>query len=334
MKVSIKDIAKRTGFSPATISNALNHKKGVNPDTAAEVFKVAKEMGYISESRIMKIKLVIYKRNGKIIDDTPFFSLMIDGIEKECRSNGMEMVLCYLNLEDNDYEEQVNWIIHDRSSAVILLGTELMEEDVEIYKGATCPFLMLDYWSWDMAFSGVLINNADSARVATDYLIKKGHKEIGYLRGDYRIKAFRSRAVGYGTAMKHAELPVRKEYTVTLGTTMNEAYQDMMRFLEQDPKLPTAFFADNDMIALGAVKALKEKGHKIPEDVSIVGFDDLPFSEISNPPLTTLRVPKQEMGRLAVQGIMNLMNGNVRIKTKTQVCTIFVERGSVRDMYR
>ena len=79
MKVSIKDIAKRTGFSPATISNALNHKKGVNPDTAAEVFKVAKEMGYISESRIMKIKLVIYKRNGKIIDDTPFFSLMIDG---------------------------------------------------------------------------------------------------------------------------------------------------------------------------------------------------------------------------------------------------------------
>ena len=83
MKVSIKDISERTGFSPATVSNALNHKKGVNADTAAEIFRVAKEMGYISESRIGKIKFVIFKRNGLIIDDTPFFSLLIDGIEKE-----------------------------------------------------------------------------------------------------------------------------------------------------------------------------------------------------------------------------------------------------------
>ena len=82
MKVSIKDISERTGFSPATVSNALNHKKGVNADTAAEIFRVAKEMGYISESRIGKIKFVIFKRNGLIIDDTPFFSLLIDGIEK------------------------------------------------------------------------------------------------------------------------------------------------------------------------------------------------------------------------------------------------------------
>lgn len=332
MKVSIKDIAERTGFSSATVSNALNHKRGVNPDTAARIFRVAKEIGYISESRIMKIKLVIYKKSGKIIDDTPFFSLMIDGIEKECRSYGMEMVLCYLNHQDEEYEEQVNWIIHDNSSAVILLGTEMMEEDVEIYKRATCPFLMLDYWSWDMSFCGVLINNADSARVAAEYLIRKGHKEIGYLRGDFRIMAFRSRSVGLATAMKHADLTVKKEYIWTLGTTMNDAYQDMLGYLKDNTKIPTAFFADNDMIALGAMRALQERGYRIPEDVSIVGFDDLPFSEISTPPLTTIRVPKQEMGRQAVRGILNMMNGNAGVKTKTQICTIFVERSSVKDI--
>ncbi len=332
MKVSIKDISKKTGFSPATISNALNHKKGVSEQTAAEVFRVAKEMGYISESKIMKVKLVIFKRNGLIIDDTPFFSLMIDGIEKECRNAGMEMVIYYLNKEDPNYEDQVDWIIHDNSSAVILLGTELMEEDVEIYKSVTCPFLMLDYWSWDMVFNGVLINNADSARLAVEYLIGKGHGEIGYLRGNYRIKAFRSREVGYRTAMKKYSLQIKPNYIITLSTTMNGAYRDMMIYLERKEKLPTAFFADNDMIALGAMKALQEMGYKIPEDVSVVGFDDLPFSEISNPALTTLRVPKQEMGRLAVKKLIEVINGETKIKTKTQVCTMFIERSSVRDM--
>ncbi len=331
MKVSIKDISRRTGFSPATISNALNHKKGVSEETSAEVFRVAKEMGYISESKIMRVKLVIFKRNGLIIDDTPFFSLMIDGIEKECRAAGMEMVLCYLNKNDENYKEQVEYIINDSSSAIILLGTELMEEDVEIYKGVSCPFLMLDYWAWDMSFNGVLINNADSARVAVEYLIKKGHTEIGYLQGNFRIKAFRSRAVGYATSLQKSGLEVKKEYAVTLSTTMNGAYKDMLEHLKQKPKLPTAFFADNDMIALGAMKALQEMGYRIPEDVSIVGFDDLPFSEISNPPLTTLRVPKQEMGRLAVRKLVEVINGNAKIKTKTQVCTAFIERASVSD---
>lgn len=332
MKVSIKDISARTGFSPATVSNALNHKKGVNAETAAEIFRVAKELGYISESRIGKIKFVIFKRNGLIIDDTPFFSLLIDGIEKECRASGMEMVLCHLNYLDEDYEEQVNWLIHDDSSAVILLGTELMEEDVELYKNASCPFLMLDYWSWDMSFNGVLINNADSARTATEYLLRKGHREIGYLRGDFRIKAFRSRAVGYAAALNKAGIVPEKKYTVTLGTTINGAYEEMKLYLEREKKLPTAYFADNDMIALGAIRALQEKGYRVPEDISVVGFDDLPFCEIANPPLTTLRVPKQEMGRTAVRRIIEMINGYDNIKTKTQVCTLFVERESVRDL--
>lgn len=334
MKVNIKKISEITGFSAATISNALNHKKGVNAQTSAEIFRVAKEIGYINEARITKIKFVFYKRNGLIIDDTPFFSLLIDGIEKECQESGLEMVLCHLNREDTDYEQQVDRIIHDRSAAVILLGTELMEEDVEDFKSASCLFLLLDYWSCDMAFNGVLINNTDSARMAVDYLIKKGHTEIGYLRGDFRIKAFHSRETGYGIALKKAGLAVKDEYIFNVSTTLNGARQDMLAYLERQPALPTAFFADDDMIALGAMKAFQEKGYRIPEDISIIGFDDLPYSEISSPPLTTIRVPKQEMGVLAVRGILNMMNENSKVKTKTQVCTMFVERESVRDLRR
>lgn len=331
MKVSIKKISEVTGFSPATVSNALNYKRGVNKDTAAKIFRAASELGYLEDNRITKVKFAIYKKTGAIVDDTPFFPLLIDGAEKECRSCGMEMSVCTLDSREENYEEQVRWLIHDKSSAVILLGTELTEEALELYRGASCPMLLLDYWSADMSFNGVLINNADSARMATEYLLSRGHRSIGYLRGNFRIKAFRSRAVGYQVAMSKAGLTPEKEYMVSLGTTMNGAYRDMKEYLAEKPKLPTAYFADNDMIALGAMKALTEAGIRIPEDVSVIGFDDLSFSAIVSPGLTTLRVSKQDMGRAAVRRLREIIEGD-ESKLKIQICTQFVERGSVLDL--
>lgn len=333
-KVNLKRISEQTGFSVATISNALNHKKGVNPETAATVFRVAKELGYIREDMISKIKFVLFKKNGMIIEDTPFFTLMFDGIEKECRAQGYEIVLSHLNQEEPDYEDQVKWLINDNSSAVIILGTELADKDVDLLRSAGCPLLTLDFWCSDMSINGVVINNDDSARMAVDYLIGKGHREIGYLRGRFRIKAFHARAYGYRLAMHRAELSIRPEHTVTLHTTISGAHRDMLAHLDSGVELPTAFFADNDMIALGAMKALLERGYRIPEDVSIIGFDDLPYSEISTPPLTTLRVPKQEMGKLSVRRIVEMMRDDSKIKTKIEVCTSFIERGSVRDLNR
>lgn len=330
MKVSIKSISEKTGFSPATVSNALNHKKGVNAETAAEIFRVARELGYISEIRISKVKFVIFRGSGKIIDNSPFLSAMIDGVEKGCRQFGLEMTICNLSKHDITYREDVERLIHDSASAVIFLGTELMEEDVGLYKGADCPFVMLDYWAWDMSFNGVLINNKDSAGKAVEYLIEKGHREIGYLRGDFRIKAFRSREMGYEFALKNAGIPVKNEYIVTLGTDMNTAYRGMTDFLKKRPKLPTAYYVDNDMIAIGAMRALQESGYRIPEDVSLIGFDNLPFSEICFPPLTTIDVPNKEMGLLAVKRVVDVIKGD-KIKTKMQVCTSFIERSSVLD---
>ncbi|MFA9463980.1 MAG: LacI family DNA-binding transcriptional regulator [Velocimicrobium sp.] len=332
MKVSIRQISEKTGFSPATISNALNRKKGVNKETAAEIFRVAKELGYIDEERITKIKFVMYRKNGSIIEDTPFFSLLIDGFEKECGASGYEVVICNLDSRSLDYEEQVKWLINDTSSAVVLLGTELMDEDLELFKGAKCPFLLFDYWSSDMEFNAVLINNADSARMATEYLIGKGHRKIGYLRGKYRIKSFRSRHVGYTVALNKAGIKVNSAYTITIGTSMNEAYTDMVRILQKKPEMPTAFFADNDMVALGAMKALTEFGYKIPEDISIIGFDDLPFCEIATPRLTTLRVAKQEMGQAGAKRIIELIKKPSAVNLKIQVCTSFVERDSVKEL--
>ena len=166
-----------------------------------------------------------------------------------------------------------------------------------------------------------------------EYLIEQGHREIGYIRGAYRINGFKVRGQGYQSAMRKYKLEVKNHYIITLSTTLNGAYQDMLAYLDKEPGLPTAFFVDNDMIALGAMKALQERGYKVPDDVSIIGFDDLPFSEISYPPLTTLRVPNKEMGRLAVRRLIDMIqNPGEVVVTKTEVCTKFIERQTVKKL--
>lgn len=329
MKVSIRDISEITGFSPATVSNALNHKRGVNKDTAAEVFRVAKEIGYISESSITKIKLVIFRKNGSIVDDTPFFPSLINGFEQECRHFGYEMVICNVDQRDSDYEKQVRNLITESGSAIVVLATEMMDGDLEIYKKAVCPLVILDHWSESMEFNAVLINNADAARMATEHLISNGHRQIGYIRGAYRIKGFRSRFSGFQIALRKHGLEYKENFVFTVATTLNGAYQDMLAYLDKKPELPTAFFADNDLVALGVMKALQERGHRVPEDISIVGFDDLPFSEISSPRLSTMKVPNTEMGKLAVRRAVELIEKRDDIITKTQVCTRLIERDTV-----
>lgn len=332
MKANIKLISEKTGFSPATVSNALNHKKGVNKDTADKIMDVARELGYITEEEISKIKFVMYRRNGQILDDTPFFSLMIDGFQKACSEYGYEMVMVNLDRFSENYENDVRELISDISSAVVLLGTELMTEDLEIFNNAKCPFLFLDYLSTDMNFSGVAINNIDSARLATKYLLDMGHREIGYLSGKFRIRAFRLRGQGYRHELEKAKIKYEPSFRIPLSTTMGGAYADMKKYLEGSPKLPTAFFADNDIIALGAMRAMKEAGLKIPDDISIIGFDDLPYSEICSPRLTSLRVPKQEMGIIAVKQIIEIMKDKTPVKLNIEVGTDFVIRDSVKKI--
>lgn len=332
MKPSIKQISDMTGFSAATISNALNHKKGVNKETSEEIFRVAREIGYLDMNTVSKIKLLIYKKNGLIIDDTPFFTSLIDGFEKECRESGYEMALGTLDRRQPDYEEQVRLALGDPDTAVVLLGTELSKEELWGFKDSSSPLMLLDYWSHNMDFSAVVINNRDSMRKAVRYLAAKGHKRIGYLKGDFRILGFKQRETGFMEAMKEAGYPVEDRFVITLSTTMDGACRDFQEHLSVHKELPTAFIAENDMIALGAMRALHASGYKVPEDVSMIGFDDLPFCEISYPRLTSLRVEKQEMGALAVRRVIEMVKKNPHINTKTEVCTEFIERESVRDL--
>ncbi|MBC5743307.1 LacI family DNA-binding transcriptional regulator [Lachnospiraceae bacterium MD308] len=332
MKVSIRKISEITGFSPATVSNALNHKRGVNKETAERILKTAEELGYHTDEKIKRIRFVIFRRNGLIIDDSPFHPAVIEGVEKQAKLMGLATLFCYVDVNDPEYNMQLREILSDEESAVVLLGTEMMEEDFEPYTHAQNKIILLDGWSDRYFFDSVLISNTDSAAKAVEYLVEHGHKEIGYIRGDFRIQAFRYREIGYRRVMTAHGLPVRPEFIPTVGTKMETSYEGMKKYLEGKPALPSAFFVDNDTIAIGALQALKEFGYDIPGDVSIIGFDNIPYGAVSDPPLTTINVYKHEMGATAVRELLYSIESQRTIKTKIQVCTDFVERGSVRQI--
>lgn len=332
MKANIRTISEMTGFSTATVSNALNNKRGVNRETAEKILKAAREIGYLEGPEVRRVKLVTYIENGSIVNESPFFSLLISGVESECRRLGIEVVSCHLHREDPNYDSYMGELLGDPSSALLVLATEMDEKEAAKLQAAAAPVVILDSWYEDLPFNAVLIDNADAAYKAVSHLIEMGHTRIGHLRGRFQIKNFYYRRQGYLRAMAEHGLTVDPACTLTLSTGMETSRADMAALLEKGPKMPTAFFADNDMIALGAMRALQQAGYKVPGDVSLVGFDDLPFCAISDPPLTTVKVHNYEMGIAAVRRLSELTSRGGEYSTKTQVTSTFVHRSSVLDL--
>lgn len=330
MKVSLKTISEITGFSQATISNALHNKRGVNPKTAEQILKVAQEYGYIQEKRITNIKVVTYRDSGGVFSDTPFFSILMESVENEAHKCGYTTSIYNLYRHSEDYQERLQSLLEDTNSAILLIGTELQEEDAAVFQDWPGELLLLDTKFDHLAFNAVLMNNESSSRQATEYLIGKGHRKIGYLKGAVRILNFVRRCRGFQQVMQENGLD-GDEFVITVGPSIVDSYKAMQEYVAAKKPLPTAFFADNDMIALGAMKALQEGGYKVPEDISIIGFDDIPFCEAFNPGLTTMKVHNKELGEVAVHMLVELIdnNGNDGLCRCTEIYNELIERGSV-----
>lgn len=331
-KVSVREISRATGFSPATVSNALNHKRNVSEETAEKIRAAAKAMGYQHPSQLDAITFVLARKTGAIVDESTFHPSVIEGVERQARRHGMGTAFVSLDFSDLDaVRPQVAALVSDPSAAIVLLGTELGEEDYELFRDSAARLVVLDGWSDRFDFDAVVMANEGSALRAVRYLTERGHKKIGYLSGDFRIQNFRARERGFFRALDEAGLGFDPLWRIELGTTLERAYEDMKAKLANIPQtdLPTAFFADNDVLAVGALRALAEAGVRVPEDVSIIGFDDLSIGAFSTPPLSTVHVLKHEVGEIAVRRLVGNVNNPKNYTCKTLVSTYFVERKSV-----
>lgn len=335
MSITAKELAKKLNLSAAAVSMALNNKPGVSSITRRTIFDAAEKYGYdfskIPEKQTLTgpLYFVLYKKHGAIVSDTPFFSSLIEGITMECSRENLTIQIKYIYDDEDTISRQIEDLQYSDCSGIILLGTEMNPEDLVPFMELPVPLVVLDTYFETTPCNYVLINNVQGAFLATNYLIRKCKNQPGYLRSSYPISNFAERANGFFKAVRSAGMHTSGSITHSLSPSAEGAYADMKEIILRKEKLATCYFADNDLIAVGAMKALKEFGFKIPEDVAIVGFDNLPISSIIEPGLTTINVPKQYMGQVAVQRILTLINKPKVPPLKIDVSTTLIKRRTV-----
>jgi len=334
MSITAKELAKKLNISAAAVSMALNNKPGVSYETKKVVIELAEQLGYDFSKTSMKrlnggsVYFILYKRQGAVVGDTPFFAEVSEGVEAGCKQAGVKLQIIYL-YKNEATTRQLEDAVHTGCSGIILLGTEMLPEDLDAFADLPVPLVFLDAYYDTLSFDCVLINNIQGAFLATDHLITKTKKQPGYLRSTCGIANFEERANGFYKAVRHHGMSTSKSIVHMLTPSVDGAHADMLALLDAGEDIASCYFADNDWIAIGAMKAFQAKGVRIPEDVAIIGFDDVPLAGFMDPPLTTVHVPKRYMGEMAAKRMVEILNDRAQMPVKTEIQTKLVIRGSV-----
>ena len=335
MKVTAKDLARALGLSEAAVSMALNNKPGVSTATRRKVLEEAERRGYDFSRKAAfgndfkgSLCLAIYKKSGAVVADTPFFADLTGGVSAACRKAHYDLVIRYL-YEDDELDDRLYGLSRMDFKGILLLATEMDTAALSRFARFRTPILLLDACFETADYNSVVIDNRQGAYLAAAYLIKKRKKQPGYLRSAYPIINFDERADGFYKAIRANGMSTAQSLVHRLTPSEDGAYADMKALLAAGETPADCYFADNDHIAIGAIKALKEAGYRIPEDVAVVGFDDLPLCEFLDPPLTTVRVPTHAMGETAVRRLIEMAEQKPSCPVKIEVGTALVKRKSV-----
>lgn len=308
--VTAKDIAKRLGISAAAVSMALNGKPGVSAETRERVAGEAARLGYrlpranrADDRAVKNISFVVYVGAG-IAEQTTFSTFVLQGIEAQAKSLGYRVVVHYL-YEAEPFEEQWTTILND-TGGVIMLGTDITETQRDIMSrrlssAVKTPLVVVDNFLFASYVDCVGNDNMFASKSAVSYLIRNGHRSIGYLRSRQRITNFEDREVGIRLAMdEHRSLGLTPLQVIDVDISSEKAYYDLCLWLGQKNEPAGAFFAENDMLAVAAIRAFTEYGWRVPDDVSVIGFDDVPICEMTQPKLTTMHSFKERLGEISV----------------------------------
>lgn len=339
MKIRMKDIAEKANVSPATVSNVFNERGGVSESTSRRVLSVAREIGYdFTKNSIIEknyVRLVSFKRHGLVIMDTQFFAEIIDAMERRCHESGLKMVISNIQMtKDDDYLEKVQEICEEECAGILLLATEMSQQDLELFSCTKSPLVVVDSLFQNVNFNCVVMNNREAGYIATEHLIKNGHTKIHHITSSVGLNNMKYRRLGYEDAMMNFGLQLESSSIWSVTPTLEGAYNDMLSLIENNKNsMPTAFFAANDIIAVGCVRALKDKGYKIPDDISIIGMDDMDICKTTSPVLSTIRVFRADIASTAVKRLLELIKADSpSCILKTQVGIELVNRESVKNL--
>lgn len=333
--ITAKELAARLGLSAAAVSMALNNKPGVSTQTRLMVLDAAEKYGY-DFTRIkdktrtnLQIYVVTYRMSNAILSFAPVFDEIMDGIQNECTRRHIRINYRAFLAQQGDMDDLLGDIRASDADGIILIASEMDSASCRRFQALKRPVVLLDNDFISPEFPCVCINNAQGAYDAVTYLIDQTGKQPGYLKSSYPINNFASRAEGYRRALHDHGMSEHVGIRHELPPTIEGACMEMAALLEAGVPHADAYFADNDLIALGAIRAFKKYGYTIPDDIAIVGFDNIAASSIVEPALTTMNVARACMGELAVQQLSSLIGTKSTLITKTLVSPTLVRRFSV-----
>lgn len=306
-KVTIKDVAREAGVSISTVSNALNDVDVLNPETKSHVLDVAKRLNYVPNLNGKQLKSGKTNMLGFFTTSVagPYFYVLVESMARECERLGYGLNVF---LTKDKHIIMSNILGRRVDGAIIYEELRIDDQDIASMVKDKIKAVFLDRALENETMGSVVFNSFASGYEATKYLISLGHKRISYIAGvDTMLDSVR-RKEGYLAALREHQLPIDKDYVLQGYFEEEATYNAVKSFLRQNPgKIPDAFLAGNDVSAIGCMKALKALGYLVPQDVSVVGFDDIDIAQYYSPPLTTVRNQIARQGYLVIEHLVRLI---------------------------
>jgi DNA-binding LacI/PurR family transcriptional regulator len=300
--VTIEDVAELAGVSNSTVSRVLNNKEYVREETREKVYDAVRQLGYKPSRIARSLRANASKIIGLLISDiqNPFFTSLVRAVEDISKQNGYSLILCNTDEDPEKEEQYIDLMISERVSGVIITPTREYNCPIEKLLDVNIATVCVDRRVLDCDIDSVISDNKTSSYKLIKHLIENGHYRIGALLGSSEITSFRERLEGYKKAHSEFDLLIDPQLIMQDVPKKELGYLLTKQLLQLDDS-PTAIIAGNNLMALGALQAIKEKDLVIPNDISLVSFDNQDWTELINPSITVASQPTYEMGKQAAE---------------------------------
>ena len=331
--VTIKDVAKKAGVSISTVSRVINDSKPVTDEVKQKVLDVIKETGYVPNPLARSLVTKKSQLIGVIVPEVSdsFVSELVNGIEEVAKMYDYDILLANTYSNKEQELKSINLLRAKQVEGIVMMSWNVDEEHLEYIQNCRVPAVYVSKTARNYDVYSVSISNTDATYDMTKYLIDKGHKKIAFMmtsEDDTALEA--ERYLGFEKAMQDNALNIDKSLVKNAGTTYKHGYDKMKEILDEG-NVPEAVFVTGDEAAIGALNAICDAGYRVPEDISIAGFNDAKIASMYRPKLTTVHQPLYDMGAVAIRMVIKMIDKEVLENKKVELPYKIVERESVID---
>lgn len=331
---TIKDVAKMAGVSTTTVSHVINKTRFVAAETEQLVLQAIKELRYSPSAVARSLKVNTTKSIGMIVtsSETPYFAEIIHAVEESCYRQGYSLFLCNTQNDVEKIQNHLEMLSKKRVDGILVMCAEYTQNSLDLLSNFNdLPMVVMDWGPSNQHTDLIKDNSFEGGYLATEYLIKNGHKKIGIIAGELTKTTAKTRYEGFLKAMQDFQLDVNPNWVMEGFFEPEDGYECMNKILAQE-ELPTAVFCCNDVMALGAISAIGEKGLRVPEDISVIGYDNIHASRFYSPPLTTVHQSKSRLGVRALTLLFERITQPNNQQTIIEMHPELVVRKSVKSL--